>query len=79
MMNREAKIADLGLAQFMRTSGRVSGKSGAPFYQAHEVLFQEKYNHAADIWALGIVLLESLLRKTISELSMPPVVRADFL
>ena len=60
MMNGVPKITDLGLAQTMRTSG-VSGKDGTLFYQAPEVLFEEKYGQSADVWALGIVILELLL------------------
>jgi serine/threonine protein kinase len=67
MMNGAPKIKDLGLAQVMRTSG-VTGKSGTPFYEAPEVLFEEKYGQAADIWSLGIVFLELLLGQRIFKL-----------
>jgi novel protein kinase C delta type len=80
MMNGVPKITDMGLAQTMRTSG-VSGKSGTPFYQAPEVLFEEKYGQAADIWALGIVIMELLLGERIFNMvkgTMPPGARGDF-
>ncbi len=80
MMNGIPKITDLGLAQFVRTSG-VSGKSGTPFYEAPEVLFEENYGQAADIWSLGIVLLELLLGQRIFNLikgSMQPGARREF-
>jgi novel protein kinase C delta type len=80
MMNGVPKITDLGLAQVMRTSG-VSGKSGTPFYEAPEVLFEEKYSQAADIWSLGILLLEFLLGQRIFKLikgTIQPGARADF-
>ena len=80
MMNDVPKITDLGLAQVMRTSG-VSGKSGTPFYEAPEVLFEEKYGQAADIWSLGILLLELLLGQRIFKLikgTIQPGARADF-
>jgi serine/threonine protein kinase len=51
MMKGEPKITDLGLAQIMKTSG-LSSKSGTPFYEAPEVLYEEKYSQAADIWSL---------------------------
>jgi serine/threonine protein kinase len=80
MMKGVPKITDLGLAQVMRSSG-VSGKSGTPFYEAPEVLFEEKYGQAADIWSLGIVLLELLLGQRIFKMikgRIQPGARADF-
>ena len=80
MMNGVPKITDLGLAQIMRTSG-VSGKSGTLFYLAPEVLGEEKYGQAADIWSLGIVLFEFLLGQRIFNLIkgiLPPSARAGF-
>jgi serine/threonine protein kinase len=80
IMNGVPKITDLGLAQVMRTSG-VSGKSGTPFYEAPEVLFEEKYGQAADIWSLGIVFLELVLGERIFKLikgTIQPGARADF-
>ncbi len=80
MMNGIPKITDLGLAKVMRTSG-VSGKNGTPFYQAPEVLFEEKYGKAADIWSLGIVILELSLGQRIFNLikgTIQPGARKDF-
>ena len=79
MLNGVPKITDLGLAQIMRTSG-VSGKSGTPFYEAPEVLYEEKYGQAADIWSLAIVILELLLGKRIDKLVvgiLPPGMRKE--
>ncbi len=80
MMNGVPKITDLGLAQVIRKSG-VRGKSGTLIYEAPEVLQEEKYGQAADIWSLGIVFLELLLGQRIFELvkgTLPPGVRTDF-
>jgi serine/threonine protein kinase len=80
MMNGVPKITDLGLAKIMSTSG-VYGKSGTLFYQAPEVLEEEKYGKAADIWSLGIVLYELLLGQRIFKLikgTLPPGIKADF-
>ena len=80
MMDDEPKITDLGLAKIMSTSG-VYGKSGTLFYQAPEVLEEEKYGQAADIWSLGIVLFEFLLGQRIFNLIrgiLPPSARAGF-
>ena len=79
MLNGVPKITDLGLAKIMRTSG-VSGKSGTPFYEAPEVLYEEKYGQAADIWSLAIVILELLLGKRIDKLVvgiLPPGMRKE--
>ncbi len=59
-MNGVPKIMDLGLEQIMRTSERFVERETL-FYLAPEVLEEEKYGQAADIWSLGIVLFEFLL------------------
>ena len=74
------KIADLGLARLMKTSG-VSTKSGTPYYLAYEVFYEDKYHTSADIWSLGITFLEMLLGERIYNLVKgmePPSKRADF-
>ena len=74
------KISSFGFAQVVRSSG-ASGKSGTYFYQAPEVLFEEKYGQEADIWSLAIVFVELLLGQRIYELiegKNPPGSIADF-
>ena len=60
MSNGIVKIADLGLARLMKTSG-VSTKAGTPFYLAPEIFTSDKYHVSADIWSLGLTFLELLL------------------
>ena len=80
MLNGVPKITDLGISKIMNTSG-VSGKTCTPFYEAPEVLLEEKYGKEADIWSLGIVTLELLLGKRIRQMikgTLQPGARADF-
>ena len=80
MLNGVPKITDLGISKIMNTSG-VSGKTCTPFYEAPEVLHEEKYGKEADIWSLGILTLELLLGKRIRQMikgTLQPGARADF-
>jgi serine/threonine protein kinase len=80
MLNGIPKIADLGIAKIMKTSG-LSTKAGALFYASSEVLNEENYDFSADIWSLGIIFLELLLGKRINKLIKginPPALRKDF-
>ena len=54
MMNGIPKIADLGIAKLMKTSG-VLTKIGAQSYMAPEVL-NGHLGAEADLWAVGVVL-----------------------
>ncbi len=69
--NNEVKITDFGFAK--TTSNAASNElQGTPYYispkLANHVIDNQfvlfNYNEAEDIWALGIVILEMLLRKT---------------
>ncbi len=80
MLEGIPKIADLGIAKIMKTSG-LTTKIGTLFYASPEVLNEEKYDFSADIWSLGIVFLEMLLGKRIIDLvkgKLPPAFRPDF-
>ena len=67
MMNGIPKIADLGIAKLMKTSG-VLTKIGAQSYMAPEVFKQQKYNDLSDIWSLGIIFMELLIGERIFDL-----------
>ena len=80
MSNGIPKIADLGIAKAMKTEG-LKTKIGTIFYASPEVLNEENYDFSADIWSLGIVFLELLLGKRITDLVKgmnPPALRKDF-
>ena len=80
MLDGVPKIADLGISKRMRTESLLS-RSCTPFYAAPEVFYEENYDFNADIWSLGIVFLELLSGKRITDLVKgikPPAERADF-
>lgn len=49
------KLADFGLATYIKPGQRLHGTVGSPFYIAHEVL-GGGYNQAADLWSAGVIL-----------------------
>jgi serine/threonine protein kinase len=80
MMNGIPKIADLGISKIMKTGG-LTTKNCTPFYASSEFLTEESYQFPADIWSLGIIFLEMLLGKRITDFVkgfLPPSVREDF-
>ncbi|KAA8533782.1 hypothetical protein F0562_031299 [Nyssa sinensis] len=49
------KLADFGLATYIKPGQSLHGTVGSPFYIAPEVL-SGGYNQAADIWSAGVIL-----------------------
>lgn len=49
------KLADFGLATYIRPGQSLHGTVGSPFYIAPEVL-SGGYNQAADVWSAGVIL-----------------------
>ena len=80
MMGGVPKIADLGIAKIMKTGG-LSTKNCTPFYASQEFLNEERYEFPADIWSLGIIFLEMLSGKRITDVVkgfLPPSMREGF-
>lgn len=49
------KLADFGLATYIKPGQNLYGTVGSPFYIAPEV-FAGGYNEAADVWSTGVIL-----------------------
>ncbi|KAJ6821853.1 calcium-dependent protein kinase 19 [Iris pallida] len=49
------KLADFGLATYIKPGQSLNGTVGSPFYIAPEVL-AGGYNEAADVWSAGVIL-----------------------
>uniref|UniRef100_A0A5B6Z891 non-specific serine/threonine protein kinase n=1 Tax=Davidia involucrata TaxID=16924 RepID=A0A5B6Z891_DAVIN len=49
------KLADFGLATYIKPGQSLHGTVGSPFYIAPEVL-AGGYNQAADVWSVGVIL-----------------------
>ncbi|KAK9276210.1 hypothetical protein L1049_005741 [Liquidambar formosana] len=49
------KLADFGLATYIKSGQNLHGTVGSPFYIAPEVL-TGGYNQAADVWSAGVIL-----------------------
>ena len=57
------RLVDFGLASFVEEVGRLTGSQeavGTPFYMAPEVLGGARPGPPADVWAVGVILLEGL-------------------
>eukprot|EP00959_Pyramimonas_sp_CCMP1952_P080955 1691156-Pyramimonas_sp.AAC.1 len=57
--NGKLMLGDFGFATFLpKDSDRISQIVGTPNYMAPELVLEKDYSYAADVWALGCVLVE---------------------
>eukprot|EP01133_Synstelium_polycarpum_P004281 gene4281-4998_t len=55
----QVKMADFGVSQQLQTPyGQSSVLIGSPLYMAPELILKAPFNYKADIWSLGITLIE---------------------
>ena len=62
MINSELEVwlSDLGLAIQMPQCGYYSGRAGTPCYYPYEMVKGLPYDFRADVWCLGVLLVEML-------------------
>jgi len=57
------KLADFGVSQFIKSSEMTKDQDdyvGSPLYMAPEIIKKQGYNSKADIWSLGITIIEMM-------------------
>lgn len=62
------RLGDLGIAkQLDSTLGLAVTRLGTPYYMSPEIITNQPYTYASDMWALGCVLYEMAVRKSAFE------------
>lgn len=60
------KLADFGLARFQQSTDDMTEYVATRWYRAPEIILSWKeYSKAIDIWSIGCILAELMLRKPI--------------
>jgi hypothetical protein len=61
---RTVKLCDFGFARAMSASTLVlTSIKGTPLYMAPELVQEQPYTHAVDLWSLGVILYGALVRR----------------
>ena len=60
---RTCKLGDFGISTALKGGGSASGCVGTPAYMAPELLWNQRYASAVDMWAIGVVLYELMALK----------------
>lgn len=74
----EPKIADFGVSEHVSHEVSKHTMVGTPFWMAPEVIEGGQYDTAADIWSLGITIVEMAEREPPLARSIPNPMRAMF-
>jgi len=57
--NGIVKLSDFGISKKLKeTCGMTKSEVGSPIYMSPEIINQQHYNAATDVWSLGVVLYE---------------------
>ena len=54
------KICDFGVSKIVKSGDVIKDKTGTPAYIAPEVIKDQGYSYAVDIWSAGVVLYAML-------------------
>merc|ERR1712154_379190 len=52
--NSQIKIIDFGMSKVLPRLQYLTHLCGTPYYTAPEVIKDKKYNHACDMWSIGV-------------------------
>ena len=61
--NHNIKISDFGFAKSFEKNDLITTFCGSPLYMAPEIMRNREYNFKSDIWSLGVVLYELIVKE----------------
>jgi len=61
--NKEIKLADFGFAREFKDTLISETICGSPLYMAPEILNNDKYNIKSDLWSLGVILYQMIMKQ----------------
>lgn len=61
--NLSVKICDFGLSCLQRTNGSLTGQVVTRYYRAPEIILDCEYDESADMWSVGCILTELLIKR----------------